>query len=301
MAVVHTGWDKNQEYVQGVMREPSLSFLCVLALMCIVKPDGPPMLCKTDEIGEIVLNSRAGGTMYYGLPGVTKNTFEVRMLNRINVRSWRCFKVYIMSLICQFVEFFFSCFLGYSCKLRWNSYWRDTFHPYRTLGLCGSGKTQLTLSWYQIVLLSYFVLVLMIVCVCVFYQGSLVFVVGRIEGLLMVSGRRHNADDLVATALAVEPVKTVYRGRWALQLFSPHLWNAKHAYERSESSVCVCDHVWYRIAVFSVTVFYDERIVIVAEQRPDANEEDSFQWMSRVLQVSFLFSRLTKRWYKTCI
>jgi len=32
-------------------------------------------------------------------------------------------------------------------------------------------------------------------------------------------------------------------------------------------------------------VFYDERIVIVAEQRPDASEEDSFQWMSRVLQV----------------
>lgn len=46
--------------------------------MCIVKPDGPPQLCKTDEIGEIVVNSRAGGTMYYGLPGVTKNMFEVR-------------------------------------------------------------------------------------------------------------------------------------------------------------------------------------------------------------------------------
>ena len=46
--------------------------------MCIVKPEGPPQLCKTDEIGEIVINSRAGGTMYYGLPGVTKNTFEVR-------------------------------------------------------------------------------------------------------------------------------------------------------------------------------------------------------------------------------
>lgn len=41
-----------------------------------------------------------------------------------------------------------------------------------------------------------------------------------------------------------------------------------------------------RIAVFSVSVFYDERIVVVAEQRPDASEEDSFQWMSRVLQVS---------------
>lgn len=38
--------------------------------------------------------------------------------------------------------------------------------------------------------------------------------------------------------------------------------------------------------MFSLTVFYDERIVIVAEQRPDASEEDSFQWMSRVLQVN---------------
>lgn len=43
------------------------------------------------------------------------------------------------------------------------------------------------------------------------------FVVGKIEGVLSVSGRRHNADDLVATALAVEPVKTVYRGRYELQ------------------------------------------------------------------------------------
>lgn len=105
-------------------------------------------------------------------------------------------------------------FLGDSCKLWWNSDRRDTLHPYRTLGLCGSGKTYLTLSWYKSGCLFYFVLVLMIVCVFFFFpQGSLVFVVGRTEGLLMVSGRRHNADDLVATALAVEPVKTVYRGR----------------------------------------------------------------------------------------
>lgn len=40
-----------------------------------------------------------------------------------------------------------------------------------------------------------------------------------------------------------------------------------------------------RIAVFSITVLHDERIVVVAEQRPDSTEEDSFQWMSRVLQV----------------
>uniref|UniRef100_A0A8C8HUW2 DMAP1-binding domain-containing protein n=1 Tax=Oncorhynchus tshawytscha TaxID=74940 RepID=A0A8C8HUW2_ONCTS len=147
------------------------------ALMCIVKPEGPPQLCKTDEIGEIVVNSRAGGNMYYGLPGVTKNTFEVQTHNH-------------------------------------------SIPPY--------------------------------VLQHILHLGSLIFVVGKNEGLLMVSGRRHNADDLVATALAVEPVKTVYRGR---------------------------------IAVFSVTVFYDERIVVVAEQRPDASEEDSFQWMSRVLQA----------------
>ncbi|KAA8591117.1 hypothetical protein FQN60_002060 [Etheostoma spectabile] len=155
------------------------------ALMCIVKPDGPPQLCKTDEIGEIVINSRAGGTMYYGLPGVTKNTFEVIPVNQAGAPIGEI--------------------------------------PFSRTGLLGFVG-----------------------------PGSLVFVVGKIEGLLLVSGRRHNADDLVATALAVEPVKTVYRGR---------------------------------IAVFSVTVFYDERIVIVAEQRPDASEEDSFQWMSRVLQA----------------
>ncbi|KAJ3592313.1 hypothetical protein NHX12_007441 [Muraenolepis orangiensis] len=81
---------------------------------------------------------------------------------------------------------------------------------------------------------------------------SLVFVVGKTDGLMVVSGRRHNADDVVATALAVEPMKFVYRGR---------------------------------IAVFSVSVLHDERVVLVAEQRPDASEEDSFQWMSRVLQA----------------
>lgn len=78
---------------------------------------------------------------------------------------------------------------------------------------------------------------------------------GKLDGLTVVGARRHNADDIVATALAVEPMKFVYRGR---------------------------------IAVFSVTVLHDDRIVLVAEQRPDSSEEDSFQWMSRVLQVGTL-------------
>ena len=54
------------------------SFLC-LASVCVVKVDGAPYLCKTDEIGEICVNSVATGTAYYGLLGITKNTFEVRI------------------------------------------------------------------------------------------------------------------------------------------------------------------------------------------------------------------------------
>uniref|UniRef100_A0A8C5U7A0 Disco interacting protein 2 homolog B n=1 Tax=Malurus cyaneus samueli TaxID=2593467 RepID=A0A8C5U7A0_9PASS len=154
-------------------------------MMCIVKPDGPPQLCKTDEIGEICVSCRAGGMMYYGLAGVTKNTFEVIPVNSSGSPVGEV--------------------------------------PFVRSGLLGFVG-----------------------------PGSLVFVVGKMDGLLTVSGRRHNADDIVATGLAVESIKTVYRGR---------------------------------IAVFSVSVFYDERIVVVAEQRPDASEEDSFQWMSRVLQA----------------
>ena len=45
-------------------------------------------------------------------------------------------------------------------------------------------------------------------------QGGLIFVCGSRESLMEVSGRRHNADDVVATVLAVEPTKFVYRGRY---------------------------------------------------------------------------------------
>lgn len=57
-----------------------------------------------------------------------------------------------------------------------------------------------------------------------------------------------------------------------------------------EAGACLSKRfvLFFRIAVFSVSVLHDERIVVVAEQRPDASEEDSFQWMSRVLQVCYL-------------
>lgn len=43
--------------------------------------------------------------------------------------------------------------------------------------------------------------------------GGMVFVSGSLEGLMQVGGRKHNADDIIATALAVEPMKFIYRGR----------------------------------------------------------------------------------------
>lgn len=48
-------------------------------LVCVVKPEGVPQLCQTDEIGELCVCSIATGTSYYGLTGMTKNTFEVRV------------------------------------------------------------------------------------------------------------------------------------------------------------------------------------------------------------------------------
>uniref|UniRef100_F7DMK7 Disco interacting protein 2 homolog C n=1 Tax=Xenopus tropicalis TaxID=8364 RepID=F7DMK7_XENTR len=185
-----------QGLTYGVIRVDSEEKLSVLtvqdvgtvmpgAIMCSVKPDGIPQLCRTDEIGELCVCALATGTSYYGLSGMTKNTFEVFPM---------------MSSGAPISEY-----------------------PFIRTGLLGF-----------------------------IGPAGLVFVVGKMDGLMVVSGRRHNADDIVATALAVEPMKFVYRGR---------------------------------IAVFSVNVLHDERIVIVAEQRPDSTEEDSFQWMSRVLQA----------------
>ncbi|XP_039768433.1 disco-interacting protein 2 homolog A isoform X3 [Ornithorhynchus anatinus] len=155
------------------------------ANICVVKVEGTPYLCKTDEVGEVCVNSNATGTAYFGLLGITKNVFETIPVTAGGVPI--------------------------------------SDQPFTRTGLLGF-----------------------------IGPDNLVFVVGKLDGLMVVSIRRHNADDVVATALAVEPMKFVYRGR---------------------------------IAVFSVTVLHDDRIVLVAEQRPDASEEDSFQWMSRVLQA----------------
>ncbi|XP_068559299.1 disco-interacting protein 2 homolog A isoform X6 [Cebidichthys violaceus] len=116
------------------------------ALVCVVRVEGTPYLCQTDEVGEICVSSGSTGIAYYGLPGMTKNIFET-----IPVTS-----------------------SGIPISDR-------PFTRTSLLGFVG--------------------------------PDSLVFVVGKMDGLMVVSGRRHNADDVVATALAVEPMKFVYRGR----------------------------------------------------------------------------------------
>ena len=136
-----------------------------------------PILCQTDEIGEICISSRSTADRYFGLQGLTSSIFKIiphaaGSENSVPIGEH---------------EFVRSGLLGF-------------------LGPSG-----------------------------------LVFVCGSREGLIEVSGRRHNTDDIIATVLAVEPMKFIYRGR---------------------------------ISVFSIKVLKDERIVIVAEQRPDATEEE---------------------------
>ncbi|XP_051538048.1 disco-interacting protein 2 homolog C-like isoform X11 [Myxocyprinus asiaticus] len=141
----------------GVIRVDSEERLSVLtvqdvgtvmpgALMCVVKPEGVPQLCRTDEIGELCVCSIATGMSYYGLSGMTKNTFEVFPMSSSGAPI--------------------------------------SEYPFTRTGLLGF-----------------------------IGPGGLVFVSGKMDGLMVVSGRRNNADDIVATALAVEPMKFVYRGR----------------------------------------------------------------------------------------
>lgn len=50
-------------------------------MIVVVKTDGPSYLCKTDEVGEICVNSGATGSQYWGLQGLTNSTFKVQPLN----------------------------------------------------------------------------------------------------------------------------------------------------------------------------------------------------------------------------
>nr|MBE5725456.1 DISCO interacting protein 2 [Cucujiformia] len=49
-------------------------------VVVVIKMEGPPYLCKTDEVGEICVNSGASGTQYWGLQGLSNTTFKVQPL-----------------------------------------------------------------------------------------------------------------------------------------------------------------------------------------------------------------------------
>lgn len=151
----------------------------------VVKVNDTTQLCKTDEVGEILLSSTAVGSCYWGLQGLTNSIFRERPKQE-----------------------------GAAV------YDNQSFVRTGLLGFIG--------------------------------PGSLIFICGTRDGLMQVSGRRHQTNDIIATILSVEPMKFVFRGR---------------------------------IAVFSIKILRDERICVIAEQRPECTEDESFQWMSRVLQA----------------
>lgn len=76
--------------------------------------------------------------------------------------------------------------------------------------------------------------------------GGMVFVVGKMDGLMVVSGRRHNADDIVATALAVEPMKFVYRGR---SVSVPGLHNVSGVDPSSCSPLRPNNEWWHKLCI----------------------------------------------------
>lgn len=145
--------------------------LVSVALMCTVKAEGLPLLCKADEIGELVVCTVATGTSYYGLPGMTKTMFEVS-------------------------ERFFLCAFHVFAPLRSGVSFLPQVFP-----VSNGGAPISQLPFARTGLLGFI------------GPSGLIFVAGKMDGLMAVGGRRHNADDIVATALAVEPMKFVYRGR----------------------------------------------------------------------------------------
>ena len=53
-------------------------------------------------------------------------------------------------------------------------------------------------------------------------QGGLVFICGTLDGLIQITSRRHNTEDLIATVMAVEPHSFIYKGRWVYHTSHTH-------------------------------------------------------------------------------
>lgn len=94
--------------------------------MCVVKLEGVPQLCKTDEIGEMCVCTVATGTSYYGLAGMTKNTFEVR--------AWML-RLFIYLVCVLFTCRVFKTSAGLSRVQQRHSHQRVSLHQDRPAGI----------------------------------------------------------------------------------------------------------------------------------------------------------------------
>jgi len=65
-------------------------FVIPIARIAVVKPGGNPIICKTDEVGELVIQSPSTGSGYWGLSGKSSATFKVSKTigNRTGVQKY---------------------------------------------------------------------------------------------------------------------------------------------------------------------------------------------------------------------
>ena len=63
-----------------VSRSYFINKVVISATLVVLRIEGSPVVCKTDEVGEICMNSSAVGSAYWGLPGLTNTSFKVRPL-----------------------------------------------------------------------------------------------------------------------------------------------------------------------------------------------------------------------------
>ncbi|VUZ51860.1 unnamed protein product [Hymenolepis diminuta] len=185
------------------------------AAMVVVSLGPKPTICKTDEIGELCISADYVGTGYWGLRGQTGSHFCLQPIHDDG-------RLVVVNLNSSTAAVPASA---------------GALHvPVANAGMTTSKFVRSGLIGFPGPVSS----------------GGLIFICGSIDGVLSVAGRRHNANDIIATVIAVQPTKIVYRGR---------------------------------IAVFSIEMLKDERIVVIAELRHGFSEEAAFSWMSQVLQA----------------
>lgn len=162
-----------QALSHGVVRVDSEDSLTSLTLqdcgqvmpnanMVVIQQEGPPVLCKTDQVGEICIASSSTGNGYFGLEGLSNSIFRILPLKETSPANAQNATIGSHSSAKE-------------ADLNYKPIGESLYVRSGLLGFLG--------------------------------PGGLVFVCGSKDGQMTVSGRRHNSDDLIATVLAVEPMR----------------------------------------------------------------------------------------------